>query len=104
MSKGITYFCTDADGNVYSRYSVRHTAPIYGRAVIRREQGKPVPGKNYISYTGRPVSTHGPSQDGVMWGTKAPRTVEVVAVRAYPGRHAVEPGDEVVSVRLVGLR
>lgn len=81
MAKGITYFCNDSNGNVYNRYSAGHTAPRYIAATINsRADGAPVSkaGVNYTSSLHRAQLASGGN-------------VEAVTVRAYPGKHAVEP-------------
>lgn len=90
MAKGITYFCTDSDGHVYNRYSKDHVAPRFVVCTLQRVAGETA-SKGTCSYSSKPwplsVST------SVMWwyGGKETVSTEVVAVRAYPGRHAIEP-------------
>lgn len=74
MSTGITYFCTDSHGNVYSRYSAQHHQPRYLWAIVYRPAGtNHKVTKANVSYSGKR-----PYGDGN----------EVVPVRAYPGRVA----------------
>jgi hypothetical protein len=101
MAKGITYFCNDKHGNLYTRYSAGETQPRYTAAAIYREAGTTDPvGKNMVSYMakrrmiGRPYAN---------------TETEVVDVRAYQGRHKVEPvrepsDDEVDAGVLAGLK
>ena len=82
-TKGITYFCTDSDGNTYTRYSRGHGKPVYVTANIQRHHGQPAPSKHYVTYSaGVATNRYFTIRDGV---------AEVVKVRAYPGKHKVEP-------------
>jgi len=74
----ITYFATDSHGHTYSRHSASHLEPRYFSAIIYRPDGTThAVSKANVSYT----ASKRPYGDGN----------EVVAVRAYPGRHKVEP-------------
>lgn len=84
----ITYFCTDQDGNVYTRHSAGHREPRYTHAVVRRKIGDTAPAsKSRVSYAGSLQLAHKNASDSY-WPSYAR---EVVEVRAYPGRHKVEP-------------
>jgi hypothetical protein len=94
--KGITYFCTDSDGNVYNRYSAGHTAARYTHAVVHRRLGRKA-SKAGVSYASRrdlaeknyaATTTSVWDFDTRSWVDGA---CDLVEVRAYPGRHAVEP-------------
>lgn len=103
---GMTYFCTDSHGNLYTRYSARHVRPEYTFASIYRREGTTTRvDKHAINYSRRRDTAEAianryvgmtvrRSWDPVSCGyvDDAHRlTAEVVAVRAYEGRHKVEP-------------
>jgi hypothetical protein len=87
----VTYFCTDADGNTYNRFSKDHEVPRYVSAAINRPKGEAA-SKGGVGYTSGRLPKHGPadfiyySNGGGVW------TCEQVPVRAYLGRHKAEPG------------
>lgn len=84
---GITYFCVDQDGNAYQRYSAGHLQPRYTHAVVRQRIGSTEPvSKHNVSYTGSLQLARKAAND--LWSG---RGAQVVEVRAYPGRHKVEP-------------
>lgn len=84
----ITYFCTDQDGNTYWRCSAGHRVARYTHAVVRRPIGSIAPAsKHHVSYAGSLQLARKNAGDNY-WPTYAR---EVVEVRAYPGRHKVEP-------------
>jgi len=79
----ITYFCTDSQGNTYTRFSAGHAKPQYFTAAISRKAGGgdgPVAKANVTYSKGQ---ARGETYRG--W------SYEVVPVRAYEGRHKVEP-------------
>jgi hypothetical protein len=86
---GITYFCTDKHGNTYCRHSARHTEPLYTTAVVARRPGSTeAVRKACVNYAGERANAEAVARG---WA-KAPNwEPEVVEVRAYPGRHKVEP-------------
>jgi SprT-like family len=75
----MTYFATDKHGHTYSRHSAGHLKPRYFWAAIFRPEG----------------TTHAVAKANVTYSIRTPAdhryADEVVAVRAYPGRHKVEP-------------
>lgn len=103
MAKGITYFCTDKHGNIYNRYSERHTEAQYPFAVVSRGAGTThAVGKGSINYSGRrdlaQANLNAATKDNgrPTWDKKDIIDVEaeLLEVRAYPGRHAVEPAPQ----------
>ena len=96
----ITYFCTDSHGNVYTRQS-KHSAPVYTWAVLTRLDGTKYPvGKSEVSYSARRdlAISAGSSRakQSNTYRAKLGRdqgysVYDLMEVRAYPGRHKVEP-------------
>jgi hypothetical protein len=85
MPKGITYFCTDATGQTWNRYSSGHQEAHYFTACIVRGGDRPTR-KNDVSYSAtvaRPPS----------WVRQYPDkyTADIVDVRAYHGNWKHEP-------------
>jgi len=79
----ITYFCTDSHGHTYLRHSAGHSKQSYFTAAISRKAGGgdgPVAKANVTYSKGQ---ARGETYRG--W------SYEVVPVRAYEGRHKVEP-------------
>src|SRR4051812_35103229 len=96
MSAGITYFCTDSLGHTYTRYSARHGGLLrYTHAVVARRPNTTQPvRKSCVNY----AAVRSNAETVARGWVKAPNwEAEVVEVRAYPGRHKVEPQSEVVA-------
>jgi hypothetical protein len=105
-TQGVTYFCTDSVGNVYTRYSARHIKAEYTFASLYRREGTTHPvEKAAVSYSRSRQNAanyasrlHGVEQKR-SWDPETRTYVddphrfvaEVMDVRAYPGRHKVEP-------------
>jgi hypothetical protein len=88
MAKGITYFCNDQFGNLYTRYSQRHLSHQYPYAVITRKPGTTDPvGKSRINYCSRVDLTQGHHSNAARNGYNA----ETVRVRSYFGKLTSEP-------------
>jgi hypothetical protein len=84
----ITYFCNDADGNLYTRFSKNHLIPLYrAAAVFRSAERRPAPAsKAQVSY----------AKEASYARVEANRrryfdATEIVEVRGYVGRHTQEP-------------
>jgi hypothetical protein len=92
---GFTYFCTDRYGNTYNRYSAMHDAPRYRSAQVYRDRGTThAVNKAHVSYSKGEV---GPLPNFLRSHPRFEH--EVVAVRAYPGRHlAGEPWSSIDHV------
>ncbi len=99
MAKGFTYFLTDQFGNVYNRYSVAHGEPRYTHAtVVRFDSCDATPATKYaVNFASRidlaekaAASLRRPFYNARKDGLAHP-IVDVYPVRAYPGRHKVEP-------------
>jgi hypothetical protein len=96
---GTTYFCTDRHGNIYSRYSVQHREPQYLFAAIDRRAGSTQPvAKGQVAYSRARSGAQAAADRHLRNGyydyvtrTILPLEAEVVEVRAYPGKHKVEP-------------
>jgi hypothetical protein len=89
MAKGFTYFCTDKNGTVHNRYSARHPEAAYVTARIHYGKDGASPAtKHGVSYSSKP---QGPAL--ASWEATNCQT-EVVKVRAYEGRHKVEPAPQ----------
>jgi hypothetical protein len=97
---GITYFCTDKFGNVYQRYSRLHVGePTYLWACIERREGTTnAVGKSAVQYSRSRQNAINAANRVLRCGyydhinrVTTPAETEVVPVRAYPGRHTVEP-------------
>jgi hypothetical protein len=109
---GITYFCTDRHGNVYSRYSARHGEPRYTWAAIGRLIGTTARvGKACVAYSSNRETVARVAARSVRNGhydyttrKQEPVEAEVVEVRAYRGRWTVgrEPGGEFLFGTRVG--
>jgi hypothetical protein len=107
--KGFTYFCTDRHGNTYTRFSAQHAEPTYTFAAVYRREGTTAPvAKANVTYSRKRGTAEGVARRfqgmevkrsykadhlGVTKWMDDPHRLEaeVVPVRAYPGRHSVEP-------------
>ncbi len=96
MTTGITYFCNDNDGNVYTRYSAGHVTPRYTFAVVSRVPGT-VATKHLVTYAARRELAHKAFQAARKYSpwreeNKLPQLqAELVPVKAYPGKLKAEP-------------
>jgi hypothetical protein len=96
---GITYFCTDRFGHVYTRYSVAHVQPRYQWAVIERVAGTTgKASKACVSYSSNRQTCANIAARAKSTGWHNFRTnkidaveAEVVEVRAYNHRLKEEP-------------
>lgn len=109
---GTTYFCTDSHGHSYSRYSAQHRQPQYTHASIERGAGfTGQVGKANVTYSRLRSGAQAAADRAVRNGyydyktrTTKPIAAEVVEVRAYQGRHKVEPAtDDLLFDPVTGL-
>jgi len=97
MTTGTTYFATDKHGHTYSRHSAGHTVPRYFWVNIARPAGSTDRVTKYdVTYSAKNAPKVSPY-------TPRPFESEIVPVRAYPGRHKVEPVMTVAERREAAL-